>query len=291
MPVSVNTNAIFAMRKVGGELARLREQARLRQDDIATLLGCSRHMVSKIERGKVFPNSNQLAKMLTAYSASIEERATIVAAIDQGKSFGRAWYEQPEIQAAFTGDSYRYFYLEDAAEKISTHTGTYVPGLLQTRGYVTALVEFAQQHEGVERRETFIEARLRRQQVLTRDHPATLDALCLESALRAAVGGPEVMREQLAYLLQCVKQHNITLRIIPFEAGAASVASTPFTVLDFPSTEHRSVAFNELIRGDMITDDTTQVRRSRRKFSDLARHALSSADSIRRIEEIEKELS
>ncbi|MFJ1600585.1 helix-turn-helix domain-containing protein [Streptomyces sp. NPDC088261] len=291
MPVSVNTNAIFAMRKVGGELARLREHAHLRQDDIAVRLECSRHNISKIERGKAFPNPEQLEEMLEAYGASVDERAALRAAIDQGRSFGRAWYERPEIQAVFTADSYRYLYLEDAAEKIFCHSGTYVPGLLQTREYVAALVEFGQQHEATEHREIFIDVRHRRQGVLTREHPPALDALCLESALRAVVGGQDAMRAQLDHLLTSAGRQHVNLRVIPFEAGAASVSSTPFTILDFPGVEHRSVVSSEMQRGDSVTDEAATVRHSRRRYADLAAFALSPARTVQLIEEIKKELS
>ncbi|MFI5757380.1 helix-turn-helix domain-containing protein [Streptomyces sp. NPDC051569] len=290
VPVSVNANAIFAMRKVGEELARLREQAGLRQDDIAVRLNCSRHNISKIERGKAYPSPEQLEEMLTTYGASVEQRAAVVAAIDQGKSFGRAWYERPQVQALFTGDSYRYLSLEDAAEHLSMHSATYVPGLLQTREYIEAIVTFGQKHESAERREAFVETRLRRQAVLTRRYPLTLDALCLESALRAIVGGPKVMRAQLRHLLESTKQQNINLRVIPFAAGAASISSVPFTIIDFPGADNRSVVSQERVRGETLQDDSAEVRRTRRKFADLTDHVLDEEESIRLIEEIEKEL-
>ncbi|MGO4429130.1 DUF5753 domain-containing protein, partial [Streptomyces sp. MCAF7] len=129
-----------------------------------------------------------------------------------------------------------------------------------------------------------------RQGILTRRHPVALDALCLESALRAVVGGREVMRAQLKHLLASLKQQNITLRVIPFEAGAPSVSGYPFTIIDFPGADNRSVVSEERAGGDTLRDDPAEIRRSRRKFADLAEHALSQTETIRRIEEIEKEL-
>ncbi|MFJ5112886.1 Scr1 family TA system antitoxin-like transcriptional regulator [Streptomyces sp. NPDC088551] len=290
MAVSVNANAIFAMRRVGEELQRLRVEAGLQQEAVGQALGVSRYTVGKIERGRAFPTDEQLPKLLKLLKVTPEERAGIVATIEQGRSYGRTWYERPEIQALFSGDSYRYLSLEDAAERISLHSGTYVPGLLQTREYVEAIVAFGQKHESTERRETFVEARLRRQEVLTRRNPLIVDALCLESALRAVVGGPEVMRAQLLHLVACAQQQNVTLRVIPFAAGAASASGATFTILDFPGADHRSVVSQERARGETLQDDPAEVRRSRRKFADLADQALDEEATIRCIEEIEKGL-
>ncbi|MFE2639045.1 Scr1 family TA system antitoxin-like transcriptional regulator [Streptomyces scopuliridis] len=291
MTVSVNANAIFAMRRVGEELQRLRTEAGLKQTAAGEVLGVSRFTVSKIERGQAFPTDTQLAKLLKAYKATSEERAGIVATIAQGRSYGRAWYERPEMQALFSGDSYRYFSLEDAADRMLVHGGTYVPGLLQTREYVEAIAAFGQRHESTERRETFVEARIKRQQVLTRRNPLTMEAICLESALRAVVGGPEVMRRQLQHLMSITKQQNISLRMIPFTAGAASISSALFAILDFPGADNRSVVSQERVRGETLQDDPAEVRRARRRFADLASHALDEQETVRRIEEIEKELT
>ncbi|MER8069007.1 helix-turn-helix transcriptional regulator [Streptomyces sp. NPDC094034] len=291
MTVSVNANAIFAMRRVGEELQRLRSEAGLKQTAAGEVLGVSRFTVSKIERGQAFPTEEQLPKLLKLYEATPEEQAGIVATIEQGRSYGRAWYERPEVQAVFSGDSYRYLSLEDAAERILVHSGTYVPGLLQTREYVEAIVAFGQKHESTERRETFVEARLRRQEVLTRRNPLTVDALCLESALRAVVGGPEVMRAQLRHLVSCAEESNVTLRVIPFAVGAASIVGAAFTIIDFPGADNRSVVSRELVRGESLQDDPAEVRRVRRRFANLADHALDERATVRFIEEIEKELA
>ncbi|MFD7116159.1 Scr1 family TA system antitoxin-like transcriptional regulator [Streptomyces sp. NPDC059922] len=272
------------------ELQRLRVEAGLQQEAVGQALGVSRYTVGKIERGRAFPTDEQLRKLLKLLKVTPEERAGIVATIEQGRSYGRTWYERPEIQALFSGDSYRYLSLEDAAERISLHSGTYVPGLFQTREYVEAIVAFGQKHESTERRETFVDARLRRQEVRTRRNPLMVDALCLESALRAVVGGPEVMRAQLRNLVACAQQQNVTLRVIPFSAGAPGIAAALFTIIDFPGADNRSVVSQERVIGDTLQDDPAEVRRARRRFADSAAHALNEEATIRCIEEIEKEL-
>ncbi|MFJ1644315.1 DUF5753 domain-containing protein [Streptomyces sp. NPDC088258] len=191
----------------------------------------------------------------------------------------------------FGGDSYRYLSLEDAAERLSMHSGTYVPGLLQTRGYIEAIVAFGQKHESTGHREHFVKTRLKRQAILTRRNPLALDAIFLESALRAVVGGPEVTRAQLRHMVACSRQPNIRVRVIPFSAGAPSVDATLFTIIDFPGADHRSVLSQARATGDDLQDNPAEVRRVRRMFTDAASHAVCEKATVRRIEEIEKELT
>lgn len=98
------------------------------------------------------------------------------------------------------------------------------------------------------------------------------------------------MRSQLSHLLSCAQLPNVSLRVIPFRAGAPSISSTPFTILDFPGAEIRSAVAQERVGGDTITDGPSEVRSYRRKFATLTEHALDRAESIRLIQDAEKEL-
>ncbi|GAA1935407.1 helix-turn-helix transcriptional regulator [Streptomyces sodiiphilus] len=289
MSVDVNTNAIFAMRDVGEELQRLRRRAGLRQDDAAAKLQVTRYTVSKFERGRSFPTERQLGLLLGLYDASTDERASLEAKIEQGKSYGRAWWEEQRFRRVFHGDSYRYFYVEDAAERLASHSGTYVPGLLQTREYVEAIAAFGKRNESAEDRHVFIESRTKRQAILTRRNPVVLDALCLEAAVRAVVGGAPVMHRQIQHLITMATRPNITLRIIPHSAGAPSISSAPFTIVDFPGTVNRSVVSQEKMTGEMLHDDPAEVRQARRRFQDLAEHALTPEKTIQFLQAMEKE--
>ncbi|WP_052848804.1 helix-turn-helix domain-containing protein [Streptomyces avicenniae] len=290
MSITVNTNAIFAMRDVGEELQRLRSRAGLRQDDAAAKLKVSRFTVSKIERGRAFPSDRQLKVLLGLYGADTDETAVLQAKIAQGRSYGRAWWEDQRFRDLFHGDSYRYLYIEDAAERLSTHAGTYLPGLLQTQQYVEAITAFGQKHESTERRMVFAESRTRRQAILSRNNPVVLEAICLESAVRAVVGGPTVMRQQLQHITAMAARPNVTFRVIPYAAGAPSIISASFTIIDFPGSGNRSVVSQEKMAGEMLHDAPAEVRQARRRFNDLTEHALSPERTIKLVQAIEKEI-
>jgi hypothetical protein len=60
-----------------------------------------------------------------------------------------------------------------------------------------------------------VEARLARQQVLTRNNPIGLSAILDQSVLQRRFGNPDVMREQLNQLIEMSERDNISLRILP----------------------------------------------------------------------------
>lgn len=291
MSASVNTNALTILRELGDELRRVRLDAGYAsQTEAARRLKCSQNKVSYIERGKRWPDDELLKRMFRLYEVDDARRAEIEALIRVGKSIRRSWWEEPEVREVFPGVVGQVFPLEDAAERVWTHSGTYVPGLLQTRAYAEALVAFGQKDESARHREVFVRARMQRQLVLTRPRPVILNALVLEAALRALVGGSEVMCAQLRHLRQTAHRHNVTLRVVPFSAGSAAAAGAPFTMCDYPGADNRSVVIRETSRSDDVTEEASEVRRMRRRYADLAECALSPAETVRLIERIEREL-
>ncbi|MDT0447321.1 helix-turn-helix domain-containing protein [Streptomyces johnsoniae] len=293
MSASVNTNALQILRDLGNELRNVRLAAGFASQVLAAKkLKCSQNKVSYIERGKRWPDDALLRRMFDLYGVEEPKRAEIKALIRAGKSIRKSWWEASEYREVFSGASMQLFPLEDAAERSLTHSGTYIPGLLQTRAYTTALVSFGQKDESARHREIFIDTRMKRQDVLTRQRPLILHATFLEAALRAVVGGPEVMREQLAQMRSAARRPNITLRVIPFAAGGPATLGAPFTLLDFPGpADNRSVAIRETSHSDEIMEEVATVRAMRRRFADLTKHAHSPEGTVHLIEEIEKELS
>jgi transcriptional regulator with XRE-family HTH domain len=288
---SGNVNALTALREFGDALRRLRMEAGLKtQESAAAKLNCSQSKVSYVEAGKRWPDDDLLKKMFRVYAVDALKRAEIKATIQAGQSLGRPWWDTAASRDVFSSGTVRLFALEEAAETIWVHSGNYVPGLFQTRGYIEALVEFGQKAESAAHRRIFTEGRLKRQQVLTRESPPAVNAFVLEAALRVVVGGPTVMREQLGRLLSAAQRSNVILRVVPFSAGAAATLGAPFQIYDFSGSDNRSVAVRETSRDDEVTDDADEVEKMRGRFGNVAAHACSPEDSMRLLQEIEDKL-
>jgi hypothetical protein len=78
-----------------------------------------------------------------------------------------------------------------------------------------------------------VEARLLRQRILTRAEPLSLWSIIDENALRRMVGGPEVMHGQYRRLIELAESPNITLQVLPHDAGAHSGLAGMFYVMEF----------------------------------------------------------
>lgn len=152
-------------------------------------------------------------------------------------------------------------------------------GLLQTPAYARALADAdpAFAPSDVER---WVQLRITRQEVLTRAEPVTLHAVLDEAALRRAVGGPSVMREQLAHLLAAAARPNITLQVAPFATGAHSALAGPFVILSFPEGTDTDVIYVENQTGGLYLEKDHEVARYHQTFDRLQTAAASPEESL-----------
>jgi hypothetical protein len=94
-----------------------------------------------------------------------------------------------------------------------------------------------------------VRLRMARQILLTREHPPRLWAVIDEAALRRPVGGPGVMKGQVARLLDAAALPNVTLQILPLDVGAHPAMVGSFSVLRFPDQELPDVVYLEHLTG------------------------------------------
>ncbi|WP_460357971.1 DUF5753 domain-containing protein [Actinoallomurus acanthiterrae] len=103
-----------------------------------------------------------------------------------------------------------------------------VPGLLQTEDYARAVIRDGTSKLSEERIQARIDLRMRRQQALYDDPPLEVIAVIDESVLHRVVGGREVMRAQFERLQKVAQLPNVTVQLVPFDAGAHAGMSGSF---------------------------------------------------------------
>jgi transcriptional regulator with XRE-family HTH domain len=132
-----------------------------------------------------------------------------------------------------------------------------VPGLLQTEAYARAILSTRM---GATREELddAVAARIERQRVLDHEHPPELWVILDEAVLRRAVGGPDVMREQLVRLVESGQGPNVAIQVIPFSAGAhEGLRGGAFIVADFDSAA--TIAYQDAASSGQIIEGATEV--------------------------------
>ncbi|MDT0446603.1 DUF5753 domain-containing protein [Streptomyces johnsoniae] len=183
-------------------------------------------------------------------------------------------------------DQYRRFMgYEENAQVIEYYATQAVPGLLQTKEYARAFFGYAPDvaPEVLEER---LAARMLRQERLEGAGSLRVWAILDEAVLRRPVGGPRIMRGQLARLLLLGDDSASALQVLPFAHGGHALMEGPLTLLRM--RDGRAVAWEEGRNSGYLHEDAELVERRRRLYDALRAYALSpkeSAQLIRRIME------
>lgn len=167
----------------------------------------------------------------------------------------------------------------------------HIPGLLQTEAYMRAL--FAQGLAEVRglMQGNGVAARLHRQRRLTDpDLPIELVAIIDEAALRANIGGAEVMRAQLQHLVRQARLSTVTVQVLPSRDGAHLGMEGEFILLTFPEDDDPDVLYISYITGALHIENPEEVEGARLAFDHLRSKALSPSESAAFIEQVSGEL-
>jgi transcriptional regulator with XRE-family HTH domain len=274
-------------RLIGAALRRHRESAGYGIDDAARILECDRSKISRIETGQRSIRPKELRELLTEYGVDEARRDALVTIARQ--TWQRGWWQS---YGQVLDEAYQdYIILESTAAAIWTYEAQRVPGLLQIEEYARATAAASPFFETHEQRDQFVEVRLARQRILTRESPPQLWAILSEAALRQMVGGAEVMRKQLGHLAQISRDlPNVTVQVLPFAAGAHAGSSGPFVILRFPEAADLGVVYLEGQTGGVYLENEAEVARYTLVYEHLRASALSTTATTQLISEVAREL-
>jgi transcriptional regulator with XRE-family HTH domain len=240
---------------LGGHLRRLREQAHITTEQAAGVIRGSHSKISRMEHGRVGFKERDIADLLTIYGVTDgDEREALLTLAREANTPGW-WQGYADILPHWVEP---YFGLEAAASFIRNYELQFVPGLLQTEGYALSLIRLgnAPTEEDVLRR---AEARMSRQDILSRETPPRVWAVVDEGALRRPIGGTKVMREQLKHLIDMCDHPAVTLQVLPFQVASHPAMGGPFTILRFSEPDLRDVVYIEQLTSALYLDKPTDV--------------------------------
>ncbi|KAB2593814.1 helix-turn-helix transcriptional regulator [Streptomyces arboris] len=148
--------------------------------------------------------------------------------------------------------------LERLARVISAYETMLIPGLLQTEAYAYALYRSRVPAYSEEEIVRHVEARLERQAVLTRKSPPRIGYVIEESVLDRTLGGPEVLKEQLLHVLDCIERFNhLTVQVMPSDQHMHAGLMGPMQLMS--TAEGRTLLYVEGQDGDRLTSKPEQV--------------------------------
>lgn len=264
-------------RRLGAELRRLREGARLTAEQVGEELSCHASKIGRIENGRSGVRLLDLKAMLDLYG--VTDRTTrdqLIGLAKEGKKRGW-WHVYNDVLSPTTAE---YLSLEAAAGQIKSYEPILVPGLLQTEGYVRGLMAGGRVDASGDEIDKRVQLRMERQARFMAEEPQDLWVVIGEGALRSRVGGAEVMREQLQRLIRASDQPHVTLQVMPFEVGAHPGIEGAFSVLSFPERDQQDVILVEAMTSTLYLETEQQVSRYKFAFNHIRAAALAPQQSL-----------
>ncbi|WP_212824868.1 helix-turn-helix domain-containing protein [Polymorphospora rubra] len=269
-------------RRLGAELRRRREDAGVTIEMVAERLDCSSSKISRIETGHTSATPRDVADMLAIYGVVGPEGEELVQIAREARQKG--WWHP--YSTVLTG---AYVGLEAAAHSVRAYEQQVVPGLLQTGDYAKAMIRSARPDITAEEVERRVRVRLQRQSLLTQDDPIEVWVVLDEAVVSRPVGGDEVMRAQLARLVEAADLPNVTLQILPFEVGAHAGMDGTFTILDFAEARDPGVVYAENATGGLFLEKAEELRKYVFIFDHIRAAALRPEESVAAIAKLAEE--
>jgi transcriptional regulator with XRE-family HTH domain len=265
---------------VGNELRRTREARKLTQDEAGDRIGAKADHISRLELGQTRVRVAEVEKLLEFYGDDPRHIEAIATLARGANSRGR-WSGH---RAIFPEWFRMYVDLEAAAETIRQVQSEIIPGILQIEPYIRTIhAEWPRSSAESDRpADDVVTARMERQEIFTGEDRPSVSFVLAESCLRRMVGGPEVMREQLNYLLKIAKQRRVLLQILPAKTETFCEVSYPFTLLTIGAPGIASpleFAYVENYDDARYLDDKNAVRAYGELWGRLTAAALGRAES------------
>jgi hypothetical protein len=241
---------------LGGHLRRMRVAAGISRSDAGWEIRSSESKISRMELGRVGLKERDVADLLKLYGLDDdEERERLLALARQANDPGW-WHRFGDVLPSWF---HSYLDLEASAQLIRIYELQFVPGLLQTRDYIRAVVQLGRGMIPAEEVERRINLRINRQEVLTRPDPVRVWAVIDEAALRRPIGGNRVIIDQLNHLIEVSHMPNVTLQVVPLSIGGHAAAGGSFSILRFPESDLPDTVYIEHLTSALYLDKLDEL--------------------------------
>ncbi len=273
-----------------GELVRLRKERGLTQQQVAGAMEWSPSKLIRVEGGGSSITKVDLDALLTKYGVTSESHRERLHNLNRGAKEGGWWDSyKDDVNPEYLS----YVGFEAGAAFIRQFQMGFIPGLLQTADYAEVVTAVASVEP--ELVATLVRLRIQRQSELSqRLVPPRLYFVLDEGVIHRHVGikrNPAIMPNQLRSLAdRTERDHLVTVRVIPFEAGAHVGLIDPFTLLEFEAGLP-DVVFLDANRSAVMISGDPRVAEFAEDFEELIEDALSVEESIKLMRSVANDMS
>jgi transcriptional regulator with XRE-family HTH domain len=219
MPESSFSAAQQARVALGRRLLEIRQDAGLKQRELAALAGWQDTKVSKIEHGRQLPSVFDI-KVWCRVAKANSQVDELVALLRNVESMWVEWRRMEQTGLTKAQESALPLYQRTKAFR--SYSSSFLPGLLQTEAYTRVVLTAIMRRRALpDDIDTAVNARMQRQRLLSQKS-RRFAFLLEEAALRVGVGGRQIWTAQLQHLVQVASQPNVSLGIVPFSSSRDS---------------------------------------------------------------------
>ncbi|MDE1674744.1 helix-turn-helix domain-containing protein [Nocardia gipuzkoensis] len=280
---------------LGREIDAMIRRARMTQAEAGKLIKVSQSRIASVLAGT--GNLTPDALKALAHGLGVTDPDYIDTLLELHRDNHKRGFWTTGYRRAYIEELRLLVDLEDKADRLRETGAEIIPGLLQHPNYIRALHESLQldtTDPDAVTVEDYVEARLARQQNLTKTCPPEFHAILSESCLRRSYGGDAVMLEQVNHLIEVSWRPNIILQVMPFTHQAPGAGMEDrYILIRVPSpgaAGDLEMAVVEAQGEIRYIDEKPAIAIREKIFARLSATALSEADSRQFMEHIARGL-
>lgn len=249
---------------LGRAIQRARKARGFRsQDAFAKETGEGISVIAKAESGTRVPTKEVFAAIMGVLDVGGEHRQILE----------DLWWLARKQENPVEARTAPYYATEARAHTLRYWAPLLIPGSVQTADYARAIYE-AWRH-APDTVDELVAARMERQSVLGPDGPDVTIVLW-EPVLHNLIGSPDVMRGQIARLLDLYERRNMHIHVLPSRMGANMGLGG---AIHLATTDEDEVLMIEGFSEDIVTSDRARVRAAAASFNGVRSDALNREDS------------
>jgi transcriptional regulator with XRE-family HTH domain len=273
-----SASPLMLRRRLRTELRTARLNKELTQEQVAKAMEWSLSKMNRIEKAKTGISTNDLKALLPLYGITDKERTEELLTLARSARQSPWWSRYNEVAPPDLLELIEYEY---AASTVSQFETMFVPGILQTEDYASAILQgFYGEKSSAERVAALVELRTRRRDLLTSENAPKFHFVLDESVIHRLVGSPAITSQQFMHLVSVADLSNVTIQIVPFTAGMHPGMKGPFEVVEFEDAPDEKIVFLEGPRGDFISDDPEETDSYLEAFRRITEKSLAPRDSV-----------
>ncbi|MYR58937.1 helix-turn-helix domain-containing protein [Streptomyces sp. SID625] len=263
-----------SLRTFGAVVQALREHAGLSRAEFGEIVRFSKHTVESVELGRRMPDETFVDRGDAALgnTGALRRSAPFLTRAEAGLA---VWFR-------------RWARLEKVAVSLCTYECRLVPGLLQSEAYARAVFEGTIPLLTDRKLEEQLTARQKRQKMLWERPTVPFSFIVEEHVFRRRFGDAEEMRELLDHVLEASAPRNVTLQVVPVDAGLHACLDGPVRLLETP--DGRRLGYSEGQQNGRLITDPKEMRLLHQRYDTLRSQALNPKESRGLLERLRGEL-